>query len=171
LSVKGNHDEVFFKILRDDKPLRKKYKREYGNSMENLLEQDHDDLAEWISSLPEKIVFPEHNLMACHGTPWNLTGGYVYPDSALDEFAEYPQQLFLLGHTHYPMCRNLNKKTIVNPGSIGQPRNGDWPSYAVIDCEKIRVDFRKVIYDKKKFISNLDQLNNQHNYLRKVIER
>jgi diadenosine tetraphosphatase ApaH/serine/threonine PP2A family protein phosphatase len=39
-----------------------------------------------------------------------------------------------VGHSHVPFHLNLGKIQVVNPGSVGQPRDGDWrASYAMID--------------------------------------
>ena len=39
-------------------------------------------------------------------------------------------------------------RTIMNPGSVGQPRDGDpRASYAIVDLEHSLVEFRRVAYD------------------------
>ena len=39
-------------------------------------------------------------------------------------------------------------RAIVNPGSVGQPRDGDnRASYAILDLEALTVEFRRVAYD------------------------
>jgi diadenosine tetraphosphatase ApaH/serine/threonine PP2A family protein phosphatase len=42
-------------------------------------------------------------------------------------------------------------KYLINPGSIGQPRDGDWrASFAVFDSDARKVTFHRVIYDIAK---------------------
>lgn len=43
---------------------------------------------------------------------------------AVGDFAEREEWLFL-GHTHRPFKRKIGKLTIVNPGSLGMPVDGD----------------------------------------------
>jgi diadenosine tetraphosphatase ApaH/serine/threonine PP2A family protein phosphatase len=51
-----------------------------------------------------------------------------------------------VGHTHIPMHLRLDSLQVINPGSVGQPRDGDpRAAYAVIDRGK--VEFRRVAYD------------------------
>jgi putative phosphoesterase len=51
-----------------------------------------------------------------------------------------------VGHTHIPMELDLGRQKVINPGSVGQPRDGDpRAAYAVI--ENGRVHFRRAEYD------------------------
>ncbi|OYR76187.1 hypothetical protein DJ84_22770, partial [Halorubrum ezzemoulense] len=34
--------------------------------------------------------------------------------------------VLIWGHTHYPIITRINDITLLNPGSVGQPRDGDW---------------------------------------------
>jgi diadenosine tetraphosphatase ApaH/serine/threonine PP2A family protein phosphatase len=86
----------------------------------------------------------------------------------------------LMGHTHVPgvftedlqflspeevdPCYRLDgRKTLMNVGSVGQPRDGDWRAcYALLDGDTVR--FRRVEYDieatirKIRDIDDLDDL-------------
>ena len=44
-------------------------------------------------------------------------------------------ELVLYGHTHVASCEYCDGIHVVNPGSIGQPRDASSPSYAIIDLE------------------------------------
>ena len=51
-----------------------------------------------------------------------------------------------VGHTHLPFHLELDRVQVLNPGSVGQPRDGDPRcSYAII--ENGRVELRRVAYD------------------------
>jgi diadenosine tetraphosphatase ApaH/serine/threonine PP2A family protein phosphatase len=51
-----------------------------------------------------------------------------------------------VGHSHVPFHLDLGRVQVINPGSVGQPRDGDPRcSYAVI--ENGRVEIRRVKYD------------------------
>jgi putative phosphoesterase len=63
----------------------------------------------------------------------------------------------LLGHTHFPMVRVSGEKTVINPGSVGQPRDGDpRASYAVI--EDGVPTLRRVAYDVERAVGDLKRL-------------
>jgi len=169
--VKGNHDDVFLRILKGDSDLAHMYKEAYGCSMEYLVRHETPDFVQWLSALPYSVSFSEQKSFVCYGSPWNLLEGYVYPDTRLDEFVHHPADLFFLGHTHYPMHRNIDNKKIVNPGSLGQPRDGGRPTYAVLELPSDRVFFREVIYDKNALRKKIDDVGEKNAYLRDVLKR
>lgn len=171
VALKGNHDQLFLKVVQGDEDLRRDYLRKYGNSLEYLLRDDKSELCRWLSALPESYSSPTLGLSCYHGSPWNPMEGYVYPDSPLEKFLDYPASLFVLGHTHYPMVRTINNKLIVNPGSLGQPRHGGWPTYAVINYPSEKVIFREVSYDKSELVRQIDKLDVSNQYLRKILFR
>jgi len=169
--LKGNHDDIFLRIINKDEELRRAYIKKYGNSMENLLGEDAEELNQWLSALPESYIHTDSGFAFYHGSPWDYLDGYVYPNSPLEKFLDYPSLLFVLGHTHYPMTRTINDKLIVNPGSLGQPRHGGWPTYALIEYPSKRVVFREVPYDKPILLSRIDELDSNKKYLKEVILR
>ena len=171
IALQGNHDKIFLKIARGDKDLQRDYLRKYGCSMEHLLEDDNHGLRQWLLTLPETYIFADINLHCSHGSPWNPMEGYVYPDSPLKKFFDYSASIFLLGHTHYPMTRTINDKLIVNPGSLGQPRNGGWPTYALVEYPSKKVVYREVHYNKSELISRIDELDSNNKYLKEVLLR
>jgi predicted phosphodiesterase len=60
----------------------------------------------------------------------------------------------LVGHTHVPFVLDLGRTTVINPGSVGQPRDGDpRAAYAVI--EDGRVELRRATYDLDAAVGHL----------------
>lgn len=171
IAIKGNHDVIFLKVLEGDEGLRQMYLKRYGYSMENLLDKDTTELAKWLSSLPETYLLEGVNILCCHGSPWDVMEGYVYPDSSLEDFHEQEPNYFFLGHTHYPMYRRIGDKVIVNPGSLGQPRNGGWPTYKVIDPSSKEVVTKEVVYDKAELRRRIDEIGDTNPYLKDILNR
>jgi len=62
----------------------------------------------------------------CHAIPSDPLFGYCEPDSPkwLDEVENVDAEVILVGHTHGPVIRTIGKRTMVNPGSLGQPKMG-----------------------------------------------
>ncbi len=59
--------------------------------------------------------------------------------------------MVVFGHTHAPLEEVCGGKTILNPGSVGQPRDGDpRASYGIYDTETKKFEIRRVTYDFKK---------------------
>ncbi len=65
------------------------------------------------------------------------------------EFEDINADFIIYGHTHIPVLIKRKKGGfILNPGSAGQPRDGDWrASCAVIDTFSNSVEFKRVAYD------------------------
>ncbi len=74
---------------------------------------------------------------------------YVHEDQVEDSLLERAKcDILILGHTHVPYTRRLGKGLVVNPGSVGQPRDRDpRASFAVLDTEGPEAVIERVAYD------------------------
>ncbi len=120
---------------------------------------------EYLLSLPELEVYNDITLV--HGSPRNPVWDYVMDfRTALHMFSYFETRVCLLGHTHVPAVwqENAEKaptapvmdfyktkiltKTILNPGSVGQPRDhNSQASYAILDPDELTWELRRVDYD------------------------
>jgi len=69
-----------------------------------------------------------------HATPSNPLYGRCPPtsDAWNAELETLATDVLLVGHSHVPFVRRIGDRTVLNPGSLGQPRGGDpSASYAV----------------------------------------
>ena len=89
-----------------------------------------------------------------HGSPREPLTEYVFPgiaDSAARKLiAKSGAEVLLLGHTHVPMAYSYGKLFLGNPGSIGQPRDGDpRASFATLTISEgeLSFDIKRVKYD------------------------
>lgn len=92
-----------------------------------------------------------------HAAPGDPLFQYL-PASRVDEWtraaASIRADLILVGHTHLPVILPVGEKRVVNPGSVGLPRDGDpRASYAVI--EDGEPTLRRVPYDVDRTIAAL----------------
>ncbi|MHC1753422.1 metallophosphoesterase family protein [Humidesulfovibrio sp.] len=115
----------------------------------------------WLAGLPETWAAEVDGvrLMAMHGSPWDALEEYVYPDHPrLDRFASLPADVVFLGHTHRPMRVNAGNVLVVNPGSVGQPRDGDPDAaWAVLDTATRILQLRRVAYNNSGVVRRLPQ--------------
>ncbi len=74
---------------------------------------------------------------------------YLYEEECQENLLELSKSdLLVLGHTHVPFIKRYPSGTIVNPGSVGQPRDGDpEASYAIFDTSTRKAANRRVAYD------------------------
>ncbi|ABM81161.1 metallophosphoesterase family protein [Hyperthermus butylicus] len=134
----------------------------------------------WLRSLPKVYSGQVSNLKVymAHGSPRNPLYGYLRPNLPADELrlaltpsmaALKPRpvkaDLVVVGHTHIPVDMTIDWVRIVNPGSVGQPRDGDpRASYAILDVEKGSLEIRRVKYDINSVLAKLRQLGIEEHY-------
>ncbi len=103
-----------------------------------------------------RLSVGDKSFFLVHGTPRDPMDEYLGGDRAAWnsrlEFVE--ADYVLVGHTHVPYALEVGKTTVLNPGSVGQPRDGDpRAAYAVI-CDGT-IDFRRVEYDIDAAVEHL----------------
>lgn len=90
---------------------------------------------DFYSSLPNEIVLNvgRHVVMMTHGHVYSVNGGTKMLESAARKKGA---DVVLYGHTHCPEITYRDGLTIVNPGSITQPRqDGRRPSFVMMDVD------------------------------------
>jgi len=83
-----------------------------------------------------------------HGSPEN-PDEYVMDESRAKQLLERSTcDIVICGHTHVPMQIRSGGKLFLNPGSVGQPRDGN-PDAAFIELNlrTLKADLRRVRYD------------------------
>jgi predicted phosphodiesterase len=113
-------------------------------------------------------------LLLCHGAPWD-TNQYIYPDAPdelLNRCATPNFAAVIMGHTHHPMVREAKGIQLLNPGSVGQPRNrrpgADW---AIFDTSSGEVTLRHEYYDASPLVKEAKARNPGIPYLHEVLVR
>ena len=155
-AIRGNHDAYVLGLLQPDPAKREKYYTDWTRS--HLSEPSQ----RWLGSLPEerKVKADEFSLHLRHASPWDEET-YIYPDSpSLAKISLKKNEILILGHTHHPMLIQAGEGYVLNPGSVGQPR--DWnpmAGYALIDTMSGRMEHRRVGYNLKEFQTRLQSLN------------
>ena len=152
LCVRGNHDNaIAFGAEWGFNPYAREAVRWHQRVMtiENL---------EFLRRLPVRQLFTDdtgRSYLLIHGSPRAPLDEYLFPwlpDSEFRAVLSYiKQDDLLVGHTHIPMLKVFEGRRIINPGGVGQPRDGDWrAAYAVINTEEEppdNVEFHRVEYD------------------------
>lgn len=149
--VGGNHEEML-KAARLDERFLGDIDARYGSGLRIALEQLTSEQIDWLCDLPHplEVQLDDCRVLLCHGSPWD-SDLYVYPDAApdlLDRCAIESFDLTVLGHTHYPMMHQMGRSLLVNPGSVGQPRNRQpGAHWAILDTVTRHVEFKREDYD------------------------
>jgi predicted phosphodiesterase len=103
-------------------------------------------------------------LAVFHGSPRDPLNEYVYPGAPERIYRGFLEtvaaDIVLLGHTHIPMLYTFNGKLIANPGSVGQPRDGDRrASFATLMLSEGKATFgiTRVEYDVSSVANRIIQ--------------
>lgn len=111
----------------------------------------------FLQSLLKKIELQINGkrILLVHGSPRRINE-YLYegrPEKSVKRMLNSLDiDVLGCGHTHLPYYKTVNGTHIVNPGSVGKPKDGDpRASYAIINLGKeIDVEFRRVEYPVEK---------------------
>jgi predicted phosphodiesterase len=165
--VRGNHDKVSSGLESADGFNAIARAAAHWTSIELT-----DDNRHWIARLPHGPVIVDADIEICHGSPVDedeYIFGHVEARSA---FAAVTRPICLFGHTHYPAVFEYANGTVdgtrgamglapelqllpgvkylINPGSVGQPRDGDpRTAYAIVDRPGARVELVRLDYPVK----------------------
>ena len=106
---------------------------------------------------------PAGRMFVCHGSPWRVDE-YIYQDYAhWSRFQELPAEIIVMGHTHRPLEVRQSGKWIINPGSVGQPRNhAVGACYAVLDLDLNSLQQKRADYDPTPVLESLEKLGCPH---------
>ncbi|HML26840.1 MAG TPA: metallophosphoesterase family protein, partial [Methanomethylovorans sp.] len=85
---------------------------------------------------------------------------YIKPDTPEETIQEYIKEIeadfLFIGHSHLPFIRKIGDLTLVNPGSVGQPRDGDTrASCAIFDTDTLQAEIIRVEYDMENVFGKI----------------
>lgn len=152
--IRGNHDKVAsgLETAKDFNPIARLAARW---TRDHLTPHNQTYLAE----LPPGPRLVDDLVEVCHGTPYDEDAYLFGEDDGLLALATARRPLCLFGHTHVPLVLRMapgglsldhlggddnphtvslesDGRCLVNPGSVGQPRDGDpRAAYAIVDTE------------------------------------
>ena len=179
-SLMGNHD---FGVVYEPTNFNLAAEQAAYWSRDQFEHEGNNDQAsrhwEFLSRLRVRVSFDD--FLCVHGTPRRPINEYLFPEDALNSPVKM-QQIFdlvdrycLVGHTHVPgvftdepdfyppddldgvyKLRD-DEKAIINPGSVGQPRDLDpRASYAIIDDDCVR--FFRLEYDIESVVKRIQAI-------------
>lgn len=173
--VRGNH-EVMLQMARRDGTFLAKVDARYGTGLRTAIEQFDEYQLDELCDLPHPLHLEVGGckVLLCHGSPWDIDL-YVYPDSEpelLEQCAMQDFDMVVFGHTHYPMSRQVGRTVLVNPGSVGQPRNRrPGAHWALFDTETCEVSLQCEAYDASLVIEESHRRHPEIPYLVEVLKR
>ena len=148
-TVMGNHD----RMVATGRNFR-------GNGMaqagvEHATAELNDVQRAWVENLPRERTLADGRVKVVHDHP-EVTDKYTYPEEfgphllgrGEDGPRDEQEDVLILGHTHVQHHEIYDEGIVLNPGSVGQPRDRDpRAAYAVVDLDELTVTEHRVEYD------------------------
>ena len=132
----------------------------------------------FLEALPETVRASDEVTLT-HGSPRHPVWEYLLDTHAATiNFDYFDTPLCFVGHTHIPVVYSMNhnsylakltipdantmthvpERAIINPGSVGQPRDRDpRAAYCIYDSEAQSLEFRRVQYDIQAVQSRMEE--------------
>jgi len=125
----------------------------------------------WLEELPtgSNIELGGLRVVVFHGSPTEPLTSYIFPDDAEAQAEGFlyaaRADVMVLGHTHVPYTVETKRGILVNPGSVGQPRDGDpRASYAILDTDAKTIEQRRTPYPIDEVAAEIDRLGLPHRF-------
>ena len=193
LFVRGNHDKAACGLMEvtDFNPVA---------GMAALWTRDHlkPENLEWLRQLPQGPIRVDESLDAqfVHGSPIDEDEYLVTMRDAQEPLNYSSVALTFFGHTHIQggFCKNFDRAVLqpvynsrdkretcemkldpetqylINPGSVGQPRDSDWrAAFALFDAEAYAITFYRVPYDVQRAQQRILDANLPHRLAQRLM--
>jgi diadenosine tetraphosphatase ApaH/serine/threonine PP2A family protein phosphatase len=160
VGVRGNHDSAAIGLLDTDS-----FNDDARAAIEWTAARIAPATREWLRELPLRSVDEPFTLV--HGSPLDPTWEYVYSASvARANLSAFTTPYCLVGHTHIPLVFRERggrvegvqvaaaasyefgaERLVINPGSVGQPRDGDpRASGLLLDTDAHTLEWHRIEY-------------------------
>jgi putative phosphoesterase len=159
-SIRGNHDHG---VAQDVKVQgRNGYKYLTAITRPLTLERISAEERRYLATLPitSRFTLDNARFMLVHATPRDPLDEYALDDVDFwtRRLADVDADVICVGHTHHPYILEVGEKLVINPGSVGQPRDGD-PRAAYAIIENQRVELKRADYPVESTIESILESN------------
>ena len=164
LVLRGNHDKAACG-LEDASNFNQVARAAASWTFEALTDANR----QYLRDLPQGPLQLDQHTEVCHGAPFDEDHYIFDPEDAVRAIDTIQHQLCLFGHTHLPVVFKRDGETLdgfvpdgdienrftlapgskylVNPGSVGQPRDGDpRAAFAIYDSDGPELTLRRLDY-------------------------
>jgi putative phosphoesterase len=157
-AVRGNHDHW----LAQDVRVPRRDGLRYLSELTRLLSREklEPEGISYLSRLPltRYLTIEGTRYFLVHATPRDPLNELAPADG--DFWAGQLQNLdadvIVVGHSHEPYVLPVGSKLVINPGSVGQPRDGD-PRASYIVIEERRVEIKRAAYPIQDTVRTLQE--------------
>lgn len=157
--IAGDHDRQVLTL--DNLKWFNEYAQQALIYTSRVLTEENKAFLKTLKETHEETI-DDRKVFMVHGSPNSPLKEYVYatvPDvNFLALLNKAKADILIMGHTHQPFVRRIGGRLVVNPGSVGQPRDST-PTleYCILDPMYMQATIQRVKYDvasaAKKIIS------------------
>lgn len=189
VAIKGNHDEYYIKyfskmtgadlkeideVVDYEGDIWSDLVNKYGCSYRQKLDNNYK---EYLRKLPDSKSFEidGKRIGMFHGGPGDYLEQRIYPDTeitvdtVIDVYESF--DLIFVGNTHYRMDRMKDNCRVINPGSLGQPRDNNGFSYCIFDTDTDVVEFKNVEAELDTLIREAEILDGETDMYKYLLEK
>ena len=156
--IRGNHDHGVAQGV----PVEGEAGYRYLTRASRPLQWDGLGLEErrYLLQLPltKRLTLGGKRYLLVHGTPRDPLDEYLMkdPETWAKRVQNVDADIVCVGHSHMQFNLLVNGVLVLNPGSVGQPRDGDpRAAYAIID--DTRVELKRVAYPIEETIRRVEE--------------
>lgn len=147
--VMGNHDRA---VVEEDMGALDSLARAGIRHAREQLDESH---VAWLAGAPTMRRVCDGRVRIVHGHP-DSPFHYTFPDEFSPSLLG-DEDVLIMGHTHHQHHEHYHEGIVMNPGSVGQPRDGDYrAAYAVLDTDEMRVTEHRVSYNTTQVIDEVE---------------
>ena len=159
-AVRGNHDHGVAQHVK----VQGRHGFKYLTGVTRSLTQERvtPEDRRFLGTLPvsRRVTLDNVNYLMVHATPRDPLDEYAIADADFWErrLQDVDANVVCVGHTHHPYVLEVGDKLVINPGSLGQPRDSDpRASYAII--ENNRVELKRIEYPVEDTVKTVMESN------------
>lgn len=153
-AVRGNHDHGAAQNVAVNGRTGYKYLTGVTRPLTRARLQETD--LRYLSRLPLTCMTTLENtrFLLVHATPRDPLDEFAPPDVDFwsRRLKDVDADVVCVGHTHQPYVLEVGDKLVINPGSIGLPRDGD-PRAAYALIENYKVDLKRIEYPTEESVA------------------
>jgi len=156
--IKGNHDDAVFHSPKNFNSLALQ-------SLKYNIEILSSENKAFLKMLKSKKIFKIDNkrILLVHGSLTDNLNDYLFSEDIDDTFYQTNHlnkfDVVIFGQTHHPYIKKFKSTLIINPGSVGQPRDGDWrTSFVIYNTKTHQAEIIRLEYDVEKTVKEAKQL-------------
>ncbi len=171
--IRGNHEQMLEQHLSGTD--RDAIHGRYGSGIAIAARMPEAARARLLSLPPRlELEMEGRRVLLCHGSAWD-PDHYVYPDAPEEErrrMASGGEDLVVYGHSHYPSLWRIGHTLVVNPGSVGQPRDRKpGACWGLWDTRSMDVTLQRTAFDASLIAERARWIDPHLPYLAEVLTR